>query len=284
MKTAVVSYIYPAGVKFLQPFLQSLSAQSVQDFELVLFNDGVHNLHQLLQGYHQPFQIFPVQGSVVAIRYHSFATLAATDFDAFVFQDIDDRMSDNRVEISRNLLQSYPMVCNDLQLVNQSDAVINRAAWSLRLPDGFAFNHTFITDKNIAGLGSTAIKKELLLQPIRFHETPLAADWFLFYQLLYHSGATALFTSACHSIYLQHDNNIAGIKEVQASRLLHVMDVCKRHYNALIDTGHKWVAPHLQDVLIKEALILKQNYIYQSPVNDLNLFWWEEKNYLYEKI
>ncbi len=283
MTTAVVSYIYPAGLKYLADFLASLASQTVQDFELLLFNDGVEGLEKHLTHYRNKCSIFPAKGSVVEIRFQSFKTLAASGFDAFIFQDIDDSMSANRVEKSRQLLQRYPFVCNDLSLIDASGALLNASTWSARLGDEFEFDHSFIADKNIAGLGNSSLNKSLLQTAIRSHPAAIAADWLMFYQLLFNSGAGAVFTNTCQTIYRQHADNTAGIKEVDGQRLLQVAKVCRLHYESLVQLGYENMQERLTAAIQTEKIIQQHQYHYHSPVSSNNLFWWEEKNYVYEK-
>jgi len=283
MKTAVVTYIYSAGLSFLPDFLQSLATQSDQDFDLFIFNDGVERLDSYLKDCKKKYTILPVRGTVVEIRFHSISKLDDTNFDAFIFQDIDDRMSANRVQKCRELLQHYPLVCNDLSLVDDKGNSITTSTWSARLQDGFEFDHSFIADKNIAGLGNTAIRRSLLNNSIQFHSSPRAADWFIFYQLLYQSGIRAVFTSGCQTIYRQHVNNTAGLKEADTVRLKQVVQVSRQHYTGLTETGYTLMNEHRLAMIAIEKLLAQNNYQYLPPVSHENLYWWEEQNYLYEK-
>ncbi len=283
MRTAVVSYIYPRGLLFLPDFLQTLASQSDQDFELLIFNDGVEDLAGHLKDCKRNYTIFPIQGTVVEIRFQSFQTLSNTAFDQFIFQDIDDGMSENRIEKCRQLLHTYPFICNDLLLMDEKGLSRQEPAWAERLGDKFEFDHSFITDKNIAGLGNSAINKSLLKTPVLFHSSPLAADWFIFYQLLYLTGTRAIFTSGCQTLYRQHVNNSAGLKQADVSRLKNVVQVCKLHYEGLIETGYVKMKESHAAILKLENLLEQNNYNYAPPLNHEHLYWWEEKNYLYEK-
>jgi hypothetical protein len=283
VKTAVVSYIYPAGLVFLQDFLQSIAAQSEQDFELLIFNDGVNELDRYLEDCNRTYTIFPASGTPVEIRFQSLSVLAATDFGQFIFQDIDDRMSDNRVEKSLELLGSYALVCNDLALMDEKGNIVAGTTWATRLDEGFEFDYSFISDKNIVGLGNSAVRRSLLEMPVKFHPAPLAADWFIFYQILYLSKVRAVFTAGCQTLYRQHVNNTAGLKEAGEARLKNVVEVCRMQYRGLIETGYALPDEQLPAIVTTQKLLEQNNYYYAPPVSHENLYWWEEKNYLNEK-
>lgn len=283
MKTAVVTYIYPNGIQFLPDFLQTLRDQTDQHFELVIFNDAVDNAAGYFENLGRPVSIHPVSGTPVAIRFQSLPILANADFEGFIFQDIDDRMSNNRVAHCKVLLESHSLVCNNLVMMDAAGVTEEKGSWQNRLPDGFEFDYRFIADKNLVGLGNTATRRTMLNQPVLFHADPLAADWFVFYQLLYTSKATAVFTSACYTLYRQHDHNSAGLKQADHARLQQVLQVCSMHCSGLTQIGYQLPQAYL-DLLVKtENLITQNHYFYNAPVAHQQLFWWEELNYLYEK-
>lgn len=275
---AVITYIYPAALKFLPDFLLSVSKQTVKGFELLVFNDGIDNAVEYFKTLEGSVRIVEVSGCMNDIRFHSFEYLKDYPADCFLFQDVDDMMSDNRVEIMKSKLKDYVLVCNDLSTFSVNAVnLMEKNIWKNRLGRNFEFDWRFIEDKNIVGLGNTAIRRELLHDEVKFSKQPLAADWFLFYQLLYNSKQKALFTSECVTLYRQHNSNIAGAnKEIDKKRILHTINIKKAQYLALDEAGYD-VKELLNKILILEQKI---NNLQPDLCNCKNLFWWEETNFI----
>ena len=276
----VVTYIYPSAVRYINDFISSLSNQTFSQFKLLVFNDGVENPHIFFSKFKNSIEIINVYASISKIRFDSFVILQNYDTDFFVFLDVDDTMSKNRLEICRGYLDKYDLVCNDLNIIDSDGNVKAYSQWKERLGDEFEFDHRFLFDKNILGFTNTAIKKELLAHIIVEYEKITAVDWFIFFQLLYQSRATAIFTSKCLSNYRQHEHNIGGIGNIDKARILYVLRVKKAHYLALahlgIDTDN-----YLAELVEQEKKVT--TYINNNSSKTVGMFWWEETKYLYEK-
>jgi len=280
---AVVTYLYPAATAFIPGFLTSLREQDTLEFELLVFSDGVPEAEALLSNSPVKYAVVNLAGTIAQIRCHSFRILSELAYDGYVFQDLDDWMTSNRVSASCALLGKYPLVCNDLALADNDKKIFFESTWSKRLPDCFVFDYRFLLDKNIAGLGNSSISRGWLQGGIHGSDLPVAVDWFLFFQLMYESQSKAVFTSSCKTLYRQHAQNTAGMRVADLGRLQHVLRVCDLHYAALEDCGYSFLQPLRADVHNKTAL-LKGSYIYNTPVAHQQLYWWEEKNYIYDKV
>src|SRR5690606_7399402 len=119
-------------------------------------------------------------------------------FENIVFQDADDLMSDNRVEVSARYLKEYDIVVYELSLIDENGKLYREQVWSERLESGFSFDAKFIRKWNIVGLGNVAIRRSLLENEVAKPKSPLVAvDWFIFYQLMMKASAKAVFINEC---------------------------------------------------------------------------------------
>lgn len=278
MKIILATYFYPAGIKFTEAFLKTVKAQLTDDFKLVVFNDGVKEAEGHFQTYKGSMEIVNISGTPTQIRIRSFEYLKNTDADHIIFQDLDDEMSPNRIQVLSGYLKEYDIVSNDLSPTDEHGQLLKKCIWSKRLSNGFVFDHTFIRDKNIVGIGNTGIKRSILNTPLKFGNTlPAIADWFLFYNLMYFSNVKAMFTNECETLYRQHGASMAGIKKVDMERMFYVLEVKKTHYNALSEIGFDFkdqisqLSPSFDEIRL--AVENNQN-------TEEELFWLEETKYL----
>jgi glycosyltransferase involved in cell wall biosynthesis len=279
METQIVTYVYPRATEYLPQLVSSIRNQTHQNFGVIVFNDGVDQPEQYFNDLNVPIQIRAVSGSPLEIRIASLETLRNNSASYFIFQDADDYMSSNRVEVAYQKLLSYDLVVNDLNLIDERGILIQECIWKQRLQNNFIFTAEFLKDKNIAGLGNTALKRDILHIQIKKIMEPLAADWFIFYQMMDNGKLTGVFTSECQTDYRQHEGNTAGIKKLSRLSIEHAIKVKLAHYKALEALGYNF------NVEIKKLEELKIRISYISNF-DLNInavpLWWEETNF-YEK-
>ena len=275
----LVLFIYPGVELFLEPLILSINNQSCKEFSVLIFNDGIQNATSLFVNLDVYYQIINVSGSIREIRIKAFKLLKKSDAKTIIFQDSDDFMSNNRVEVCLNYLKSYALVCNDLDLIDTNGNLIKKNYWTSRLSSSYIFNYNFIRKFNIVGLGNTSIKKELLDYDIQFsNDNILAIDWFIFYQLLEKSRENAIFVNTCKTIYRQHESNEVGLGEFSMERLKHTINVKTLHFIALKNIGYDLKKESIELEKIKTEQ-LKSLKLY----NNKPLFWWEETELNYEK-
>lgn len=266
---AIVTYVYPSGIKYLNSFLIALSNQSCKEFELIIFNDGVECLEDELVLLSVEFRIkvIPIEGSIAKVRFLSFDILKNEKHTGFIFQDIDDIMSVNRVGVCADLLKENEIVVNDLLIMGKEE--VQYGVWGERIED---LNEILLKDlirSNVIGLGNSSIRSDVLRRiPIKRSELPIAVDWFIFYQLLYF-GIKACFTTRCYTIYRQHEDNVAGMTNmVTKDRFSHILQVKRNHYTALQEIGMGDFSNELSRLEKKE--IDGNIQLFKNP------FWWEE--------
>jgi len=274
-KNVLVTYIYPQAVKYFNDLSNSILDQTNQEFDLIVFSDQVSE-----KEVNKPkleFSLIPLEGSILEIRLKSFEILKSYDYDKIIFIDADDTMTNDRIETVSTLLDNHALVCNDLNLMDESGHIFKRNIWERRLNIHYKFGNTFIQDKNIVGFGNTGIRKALLNYTLAFSAKTFAADWFIFYQILKASKCEAIFTSKCQTNYRQHNNNEAGLQPITIERVKHAIEIKKAHYVALCDLGYNELGKEYQRILKFE-----ETNCFELSLNIIpdNLFWWEETNYI----
>ncbi|PTX42606.1 glycosyl transferase family 2 [Christiangramia gaetbulicola] len=276
MNTVLVTYIYPEAVKFFPDFIKTVNEQTNQNFTIHIFNDGVKNVKKFFHGLSGGVEITNLEGSISEIRFKSLEILKNSKSDFIIFQDIDDLMSKNRIQITLKLLENRALVCNDLSLFSKGE-IKETNIWQKRLGKIFEFNYKFLEDKNIVGFGNTAIRRELLNFDLKISNTPIAVDWFVFYQILLKHQQTVLFTSECTTIYRQHEDNIIGITDdLSTERQLTILNGKIAHYKALNEIGINFSSDLEKIEDLNERLKISNN-IHKKP--NTEAFWWEQINF-----
>ena len=120
-KTAFVIFSYPDCKPFLPQTLASLSKQSDQDFEVIIFNDGLEDLDVICQhSLNKTPHIKSISGNMPAIRSYGLSQMKNSGYKNIIFGDADDVFSTNRIEVSKKLLTKYDVAVNDLDICNEN--------------------------------------------------------------------------------------------------------------------------------------------------------------------
>ena len=271
MRASVVTYIYPNVVPYLADLIESLNNQTYQDFNLIIFNDGVQNVDEKFINLNSDCRIYNVVGSINKIRFDSLKTLNKIANEFIIFQDADDKLSIDRIKVCIKYLSNNDLVVNDLSIAHKNLEIINSHFWKSRLNEGFEIGLEHLTDYNIVGLGNTSIRKSILKTNILFSEIPLAFDWFLFYQVFEkNKNIRAVFTSQTTTIYRQHINNTAGFNAITKETLKHIKKVKINHFLALKEIGYDFT----ENISSLDKIDLDNNL--KNTETTKNYFWWEE--------
>ena len=207
---AFMSVVFPGIEPFLADYFTSLvEQQETSPFDLVLVNDGLADLDRYLPSWPAAIRVIDGCGKPAENRSLGFRFLVRNGYQLAVFGDADDFFSPNRVAHSRQLLQRYDIVVNDVDLADQHGQIIERRYFSHRLPNKSPIDFSYLSDKNICGLSNTAIRVSWL-DEVNLEEGIIAADWALFASLL-GRGARAVFTNEATTAYRQHGANCIGL-------------------------------------------------------------------------
>lgn len=275
MKTAFCSVIFPANLIYFNDFLHSLENQTDTHFDLLLFNDGIENLHDLLMSTSLKYEINEVEGSPSEIRAEVFRHLKMSNYDTIIFGDTDDYFSVNRVEDCKKKLESVDIIANDLILVDNDKNEISGPYWASRIELKEAISVGSIKHHNFLGLGNTAIKKKVLPTQVHFEPNLIAIDWY-FYTVLLQNSWKVGFSFTSFTYYRQHQTNIVGRKNLTYQAYVRGFNVKLNHYISLskdypdfCDLAATFAESKQNISENKYKKIIEKNII-QNP------FWWEE--------
>jgi len=207
---AFLTTIFPMEGQFLIDFFDSLSGQTYDNFDVIVVNDGYDNFYDVKMKYQNlsiielPYSDTPAKNREYGINY-----CIEHKYDILIFGDSDDYFSNNRVELSLNMLNSNDIVVNDVSLFSDR-GVYETMYISNRLSDNSKVNFNYIKNKNIFGLSNTALKINILSK-VSFDKDLVAVDWYLYKSLLKNS-CKAIFTNKAITYYRQHKDNTIGLQ------------------------------------------------------------------------
>jgi len=215
---AFLTTIFPMEGQFLIDFFDSLSGQTYDNFDVIVVNDGYDNFYDVKMKYQNlsiielPYSDTPAKNREYGINY-----CIEHKYDILIFGDSDDYFSNNRVELSLNILNSNDIVVNDVSLFDDR-GVYETMYISNRLSDNSKVNYSYIKNKNIFGLSNTALKINILSK-VSFDKDLVAVDWYLYKGLL-KNGCKAIFTNKAITYYRQHKDNTIGLQAVKGKYYL----------------------------------------------------------------
>ena len=218
MKIAFLTTIFPMKRQFLIDFFNSLNNQTYDNFDVVVANDGYSNFNEIKLKYGKlnivelEYSNTPAKNREYGINY-----CIERKYDILIFGDSDDYFSNNRVELSLNILNNNDIVVNDVSLFD-GRGVYETMYISNRLSDNSKVNYSYIKNKNIFGLSNTALKINILSKVI-FDKDLVAVDWYLYKGLL-KNGCKAIFTNKAITYYRQYKDNTVGLQAVKGKYYL----------------------------------------------------------------
>ncbi len=279
-KVCFVSVVHQNNEDFLVDFFNSLRAQSFKYFEVILFNDGCdnNNLIKLSKGLN--ITIFDVKGSPNEIRNEMILFLIESDFEYCVFGDADDFFEKNRIEENINFLSNYDIVVNDVHLVNSEGELIKKNYFSNRLYNRSIIDFDFILDKNIFGLGNTAIRTNVLCESLLVSSSIVAVDWYVFSKILYVTKPRAIFINTSSIFYRQYYGNMIGLSKLSLEKVRFVVNVKIEHYKYLSPLDNVFKNKLNKYSRLNSFLENNENarvYLDKTKNTDKKcFFWWEE--------
>ena len=277
--TAFVTVVYPGCEPYLSDFIDSLSRQTYQKFDLIVLNDQNTDISDIRSaGDISLIEINVNNRTPAKIREFGLQYLVDSQYLYAVFGDSDDWFEDNRIDVCISMLSDCDVVVNDLHLATDVNNVYENNYLSARFFDNSKVKLVDIIDKNIFGLSNTAIKISSLFS-MNIDKDLVAIDWYIFSCLLA-NGALARFTNKTSTFYRQHNNNTVGIaglteqhvKNGIATKLMHYQNMEKQ------DMRYHKLASDIQNLKI---LCLNEdyfnNYLTSLGNNKVdNPLWWED--------
>jgi glycosyltransferase involved in cell wall biosynthesis len=281
-KVAFLTTIFPMERQYILDFFNSLSRQTYAGFDVIVVNDGYEDFAETRNVYNNlsiveiKSQKTPAKNRELGIEF-----VKNNNYDILIFGDSDDYFSDNRVQVTIELLHTYSIVVNDLTLFNRFTTLQNKYI-SKRYSNCTLITLDDIKNKNIFGLSNTAVRVNEL-DDCRFDTRLIAVDWYLFSILLL-KKRSAIFTNDTLTFYRQHGLNTIGMGEITKASLHKEVLVKKIHYSLLskVDDQYKALLEGVRQIegRLNNINEFEINYLKNSCFNFL---WWETTACIGEK-
>ena len=285
-KVCFVSVVHQNIEDYLIDFFNSLKTQSFKYFEVILFNDGCDNNNLINLGEGLNITIFDVKGSPNEIRNEMILFLIDSDFEYCVFGDADDFFEKNRIEENINFLNNHDIVVNDVHLVNGEGELIKKNYFSNRLDNLSLIDFDFILDKNILGLGNTAIRTNILCKSLLVSSSLLAVDWHVFSKIIYVKKPRTIFINTGSVFYRQYNGNMIGLSKLSLEKVRFVVNVKIEHYKSLSSLDEIFKNKLKKYLNLNSFLEINENArAYFDKIKNTEkkcLFWWEEAHIIEE--
>lgn len=284
----VVSVIYPGVEKYLDEFVSSFNAQTNLDFTMLILNDGLDNAGHYFMRTKFRNEIRKGAGTPASLRLQLIQTAVKCGAKQILFADADDTCSDNRVAVSKELLENSPVVFNKLMLTFEDGERDPTSMFGERFEEGQRIDGEFIRNKHCLGLSNTAIRTDCLNEGwSRISEDTIAFDW-AFFGLILDRGNKATFTKRALTFYRQHGNNIASPGSETEADAGRGIKVKKQQYTLLSKQDPSYAAQCEQfkelDARFRKDPALRLQLtkrLEQIPIQ--NPMWWEKINFEMEK-
>jgi len=269
--TAFLTTIFPSCMVFFDQFLKSLYLQTDKNFDLFIVNDGVVNFEKYFEEYKgiNHIEIYSTN-SIVENRRIGIEAVKRLKYKYLIFGDSDDYFDSKRVFVSKQNLETFDIVVNDLNLFD-SGGLYKEKFISKRLKDATKVDLEFIKEKNIFGLTNTALRVKVI-EKLDLCENLIAFDWYFFSKLLY-ENKSAVFTNQTQTFYRQHKNNTVGLGDDSLESIKNAVRVKKIHYQCMAKISDYF------DKILAETNLLEENIenvdFEIGKIKHTNLLWWE---------
>ena len=278
-KNAIATVFYPKAKDYIGDFLASVKNQTLQDFVLIIFNDGLDNINFFLNGVVKNFVVIDVEDTPALIRINLIKYLLEEGFNKVLFADCDDIMADNRLEFSSEMLNKYDVIVNDVFL-NGKEIKFNNY-FSNRIQDLQIINLGMLYLYNFMGLSNTAARVNILDPNMKINNKNLKAfDWFLWTKVLL-KNKKVLFSNKSLTEYRIHENNVSNLtRSISKKQALEGIKVKKEHYEQFSLENKYFKSLHRKFILLESMasdimwlndyvkLINKKKFLFP--------FWWEK--------
>lgn len=264
-KVAVCGVLHPGNLIYFADFINNLNLQTYQCFDLIIINEGV-DINSLNVNF-QKGELFnenSKDNDAKKNRDQMFDFLRRNTYDVNILADLDDLMSNDRVEKSVfSILENKSDICfNDLvPFVDPQKISIKNKYWS----DKIDFEkQTPNINHNVFGLGNTAISKKITSLNIKVNNN-LVYDWEYFLKV-YSLSNYKISKSNGYTFYRQ-SNNTLGVNNRTKEKLLSLIEIKIIVLNEVI----------AEYPLVKNEIIKTNKLINKQITNQklINYYWFE---------
>ena len=208
-KVIVCGILHRHNIDYFSSFIENLNNQTYPCFDLLIVNEGINNIKpNFTKG-----QIY-IEDSILSNpkknRDQMFESLRKLKYDVNILTDLDDLMSNDRVnECVISIIDNKSDICyNDIvPFVEERKITINNRFWSKK--EDFQ-NQKPNIKHNVFGLGNTAISSRISSLDIKVSDNPVY-DWEYFLKV-YSISKYVVSKSNGYTFYRQL-NNTLGISE-----------------------------------------------------------------------
>lgn len=210
-RVVVCGVLHPENVNYFPKFINNLNDQTFKNFDLLIINERIEE--SLLNVNFEKGDLL-IRNSLFndpkKNRDQMFESLRKLKYDVNILTDLDDLMSNDRVNKSViSIIENKSDICyNDIvPFVDEKKISINDRFWSER--EDFK-NQKPNIKHNVFGLGNTAISSRIASLDIKVSDNPIY-DWEYFLKV-YSLSKCIIIKSNGYTFYRQI-NNTLGISE-----------------------------------------------------------------------
>jgi len=265
---AVYTTVYPAVLKYLADWFQSVQSQSDGRFELWIGLDALtrREVEEALGCHVDARWIAAPAGSTPAkVRNIALKQIVAAELDV-VLVDSDDILQPSRIAGARQALFSSELAACALEIVDERGQ-----------PVGSEFNldpaltpSQILPRNNVFGFSNSAYRCELLERCLPIPDDVVLVDWYLATRA-WLLGAELAFDHIVRMKYRQYGSNTAHVRlPFWPDQILSDSALVRRHFQrVLASDGQQHFLPGRWTQLLSVARDIEQfeRYIHQSPSN-----------------
>lgn len=223
------------GEQFLKPQLESILAQSNQDWQLLIRDDGSDdNTMRIVEDYAErlpgKIRLVTDNGSRLGASLNFGKLLEYADTEYIMFSDQDDIWLPNKIEMTLNAMKAteriYPdkpiLIHTDLQVMDSELNTIANSMWSYQklFPEaGDDLNR--IMAQNVVTGCTVMINKRARAVSIPVPGEAIMYDWWLALNVCRHGKI--VYVSIPSILYRQHSRNWIGAQKARKINILHFL-------------------------------------------------------------
>jgi glycosyltransferase involved in cell wall biosynthesis len=228
------------GEQFLRQQLDSILAQSNQDWQLLVRDDGsddntVHIIENYANRLLGKIRLITDNGSRLGASLNFGKLLEYADTEYIMFSDQDDVWLPNKIELTLNAMKAaeriYPdrpiLIHTDLQVMDSQLNSIANSLWSYQklFPEaGDSLNR--ITALNVVTGCTAMINKGARAVSTPIPEEAIMYDWWLALNVCRHGKI--IYVSIPSVLYRQHSRNQLGAQKARKINIVHFLKKLRR--------------------------------------------------------
>lgn len=267
-KLGVYTTVYPAVLKFLPEWYDSIRSQTDTDFELWIGLDVLKRGDveaRLGTSIDAHWIEADVQSSPALIRDRALRQMTSADFDV-VLVDSDDVLHPTRVAAARQALRDSELAGCALEIVDETGASLG-SKFNL---DPSVKPSQVLPRNNVFGFSNSALRCELLERCLPIPDDAVLVDWYIATRA-WLFGAELSFDHAVRMKYRQYGANTARVRlPFWPDQILSDSKLVRRHFQLVMASGPQaQFLPGRWSELLRVARDIEQfeGYINQSTAN-----------------